>query len=131
THRRDHAGNVETLGTRGRCRQADQGPQEPDPPTRGSLTTESVPTPKGNPTVIWKKSRLITWTADGGFRIVEVPDAELPFSLTSRDADPVYFPTIEQAKAVAELQNRLALAEEDNARLRSELDGRKPRSALH
>jgi hypothetical protein len=81
--------------------------------------------------VIWKKSRLTTWTADGGFRIVEVPDAELPFSLTSRDADPLYFPTIEQAKAVAELRNRLALAEEDNARLRSELDGRKPRSALH
>jgi len=89
--------------------------------------------------VIWKKSRLTTWTADGGFRIVEMPGGEqVPFVLTSRVADPVCFPTIQQAKAVAELKNKLALAEQDNARLRSELDTREgrwpdaePRAALH
>jgi hypothetical protein len=74
--------------------------------------------------MIWKKSRLTTWTADGGFRIVEVPDAELPYHLLSRYVDDCCFATAEQAKATADLQHRLALAEEDNARLRSELDGR-------
>jgi hypothetical protein len=81
--------------------------------------------------MIWKKSKLVTWTADGGFRIVEVPDAELPYRLLSRYSDDCCFTTPEQAKAAADLHNRLALAEEDNARLRTELDGRNPHSALH
>jgi hypothetical protein len=74
--------------------------------------------------MIWKKARLITWVADGGFRIVEVPDAELPYRLDSPCADGTCFPTLDQAKAFADLQNKLVLAEADNARLRTELDGR-------
>lgn len=70
---------------------------------------------------MWKKSKLNTWQF-GGFRIVEYPENELQFTLHSPYSDPVSLATFEQAKAMAELQNRLALAEEDNARLRAELE---------
>jgi len=76
--------------------------------------------------MIWKKARLITWVADGGFRIVEVPGAELPYCLDSPHADGTCFLTLDQAKAVADLQNKLVLAKEENARLRTELNGRGP-----
>jgi hypothetical protein len=71
--------------------------------------------------MIWKKSRLITWqTAD--FRIVEIPDAEMPFRLSSLYAADESFATLEQAKTHANLQGRLAATEEENRRLRAELD---------
>ena len=73
--------------------------------------------------MIWKKSRLITWQT-ARFRIVEIPDAEMPFRLTSPYAADESFATLEQAKAHACLQCRLAATEEENRRLRAELDTR-------
>lgn len=69
----------------------------------------------------WKKSKITrhVWEAHG-FRITE--DDNETFRLESPHApEPQWFPSVEIAKTVAELQNRLAVTEMDNERLRAEL----------
>lgn len=72
----------------------------------------------------WKRTKVVIHIWDSnGFKITEDADGEgKPFRLESPDADPEWFADLDTAKAVATLQNRLALIEEDNQRLRDQLD---------
>lgn len=71
----------------------------------------------------WKRARLTIWESNG-YRITE--DAGPPigdvYRLDMPDGTHDDFPTLEKAKAQADLLNELALYREDNARLRAELD---------
>jgi hypothetical protein len=73
----------------------------------------------------WKKTRVSVtiWEAHG-YRIVETQKLSgPPFTLEAPDhgQGPIAFDTLDTAKAHAAILNELALAQEDNARLRAEL----------
>lgn len=78
----------------------------------------------------WTKHRVTTvvWEANG-FKITEQPRDDLPdipgalrYRLESPYAPDEHYATLEAAKGIAKLQNKLAVTEEDNRRLRELLE---------
>lgn len=74
----------------------------------------------------WKRTKLVIHVWDSvGFRVTELHEGPKRYKLESRrdpDSPAEFYSTLDEAKGAADLKNRLALLDEDNARLRRELD---------
>lgn len=74
----------------------------------------------------WLKSKITRWTS-GDYRITEgdTQTSGRPFRLDLPfPEEPEFYTTLDDAKAVADLKNLLAVTQEDNQRLRAELDAK-------
>ena len=74
--------------------------------------------------MIWTKRtiKINVWEGEGGWKITEdLVGEDKPSRLQSALSDDEWFPSLEAAKAVAVLQNKLAVTEEENRRLKAQL----------